>query len=126
MIMLPKSVLRGQRRSIAQRVDDERAILCILLVRPEITTASTMLEESHFAEPAHAELFEALVACDSQMRPRTVADVTAILKRWQKFDGRLLRQVLSVDWQLVDVARIHFDWFCATLREAAVPERHAK
>lgn len=119
MTHLPKSVLRGMRRTIEQRLTDERAILVVLITRPEITTAQTMLEESHFADVRHAELFAALVGCDSAMRPRKATDVTAILKRWQKYDGRLLRQVLGTDQRDVDIARFHLDWICQALRESA-------
>jgi hypothetical protein len=104
-------------RLITQRINDEREVLHALLVQPSFTTAETGLEPVHFIEPTNADIFKAMVGCDSMMLPRTVRRVALVLQRNSRYCARAMKKVLYTDPR---IALCHFGWCCDEIR------RHAK
>lgn len=106
-------------RLIRQRINDEREVLHALFVEPNFTTAETGLERRHFIEPVNADVFEAMVACDSAMAPRTVRRIANLLQRRGVYCARTIRQILYTDPRVV---MCHFGWCCDEIRRHAAYE----
>ena len=104
-------------RLIVQRINDEREVLHALFVQPLFTTAETQLEPFHFIESTNADIFKAMVGCDSIMLPRTVRRVAHVLLRNRCYNSRAIKHVLYTDPR---IALCHFGWCCDEIR------RHAK
>jgi replicative DNA helicase len=104
------------RRSIQQRVDDERQVLHAVIVNVDITTASMELEPLHFVEPAHGDVWAVLVALEDAGHPRTIGHIVERLKRQDRYCGRLMRQILSSD---PTVALTHTAWCAGEIRRHA-------
>ncbi len=107
---------RAITRTVSQRIDDARAVICWLLVDDSQTTASTGIEPRDFPDPVQAAIWAELGAMEDSADRRDVGPLVQRLRRRGVEPGRELRLILATDPSIV---RAHFQWVCSEVRRHA-------
>jgi hypothetical protein len=105
------------RLDFGERLTLERRLLSQMMVDPKLTTARAMLTADCFLDPLHGHIWEAMVALENQMQPRSGHLVVGKLERcgieWNK---RQWLQIIRQPIEYCEYVSTHFETFTLQLR----------